>query len=340
MRIKVGRLAAVASVVMGVSMLGATVAPGAGADPSPLPSTATATAAAPADSGVGTATGSVAPTVATAGTGLLLSFSATNTSTVTQDMGVVTTQPTSGFVQPAGPGTNCVLVPSEHLFPPFIDCEFPNVPPGATVTGSYPYQALYAGTETLQGGLNGSMAPSFSITITVQPSAPVGGARLAATPDGSGYWVLGPGGAVNPFGTAVSYGSTVGLPLNAPVVAIAATPDGQGYWEAAADGGVFSFGDAVFYGSVGGQHLNQPVVGLTPTPDGMGYWLVASDGGVFTSGDAAFYGSLGGTGQSSPSIGLVSTSLGSSYRVINADGTATGFGGSTGVGLSARPTDA
>ena len=103
---------------------------------------------------------------------------------------------------------------------------------------------------------------------------------------------------------------------------------------------MFSFGDAVFYGSVGGQHLNQPVVGLTPTPDGMGYWLVASDGGVFTSGDAAFYGSLGGTGQSSPSIGLVSTSLGSSYRVINADGTATGFGGSTGVGLSARPTDA
>jgi hypothetical protein len=70
----------------------------------------------------------------------------------------------------------------------------------------------------------------------------------------------------------------------------------------------------------------------------MGYWLVAADGGVFTFGDAPFYGSLGGTGQSSPSIGLVSTSDGSSYRVINADGTATGFGGSTGVGLPARPT--
>ena len=197
MRIKIGRLAAVAGVVMGTTVIGASVAPSAGADRSPLP--ATTTAAAPADSGVGTATGSVAPTVATAGTGLLLSFSATNTSTVTQDMGVVTTQPTSGFVQPAGPGTNCVLVPSEHLFPPFIDCEFPNVPPGATVTGSYPYQALYAGTETLQGGLNGSMAPSFSITITVQPSAPVGGARLAATPEARGTGSLDPAGQSTPL---------------------------------------------------------------------------------------------------------------------------------------------
>jgi hypothetical protein len=120
MRIKVGRLVAVAGVVVGASSLGTGFAPSAGADPSPLP--ATAAAPVPADSAVGTATGSVAPTRATAGTGLLLSFSATNTSNVTQDMGVVTTQPTSGFVQPAGPGTNCVLVPSEHFLPPFIDC--------------------------------------------------------------------------------------------------------------------------------------------------------------------------------------------------------------------------
>ena len=91
MRIKVGRLAVVASVVMGASVLGAGLAPSAGADPSPLP--ATAAAPAPADSAVGTATGSVAPTLATAGTGILLSFTATNTSNVTQDMGVLTTQP-------------------------------------------------------------------------------------------------------------------------------------------------------------------------------------------------------------------------------------------------------
>lgn len=158
---------------MGASALGAGLAPSAVA--APLPAPATAAAPVPADSAVGTATGSVAPTVATAGTGLLLSFSATDTSRVTQDMGVLATQPTSGIVQPAGPGTNCVLVPSEHLYPPFIDCEFPNVPPGAPVTGPCPYQAVFAGTETIQGGLNGSLAPGFSITITVQPGAPVGG---------------------------------------------------------------------------------------------------------------------------------------------------------------------
>jgi len=122
------------------------------------------------------------------------------------------------------------------------------------------------------------MAPTFSITITVQPSAPVGGARLAATPDGSGHWVLGPGGAVNPFGTTVSYGSTVGLPLNAPVVAIAATPDGQGYWEAAADGGVFSFGDAAFYGSLGGQGQSSPSIGLVSTSLGSSYRVINADG--------------------------------------------------------------
>lgn len=57
---------------------------------------------------------------------------------------------------------------------------------------------------------------------------PAGGG-LAAMADGTGYWVLGSGGSVTPYGTASPYGSLAGRTLNQPPVAIVAAPNGGGY---------------------------------------------------------------------------------------------------------------
>ena len=85
---------------------------------------------------------------------------------------------------------------------------------------------------------------------------------MTAAPDGNGYWLVASDGGIFSFGDAGYFGSTGGLPLNAPIVGIEHTADGRGYWLVGHDGGIFSFGDAAFYGSAGGLHLNQPVVGM------------------------------------------------------------------------------
>ena len=142
----------------------------------------------------------------------------------------------------------------------------------------------------------------------------------------SGYWINASDGGVFSFGSAQFYGSTGGMVLNQPVVAMAAAGDAHGYWEVASDGGVFSFGDAQFHGSTGNLVLNQPVVGMATTPDGGGYWLVASDGGIFAFGDAPFYGSTGALHLNKPVIGMVPTHDGRGYWLVASDGGIFAFG--------------
>jgi len=75
------------------------------------------------------------------------------------------------------------------------------------------------------------------------------------------------------------YGSTGGMTLNKPVVAMASTSDSAGYWLVATDGGIFSFGDAKFFGSTGAMTLNEPVVGMArpkPAP-ATGWWRPTGD---------------------------------------------------------------
>jgi SpoIID/LytB domain protein len=141
-----------------------------------------------------------------------------------------------------------------------------------------------------------------------------------------GYWINASDGGVFSFGNAQFYGSTGGMHLNQPVVAMASTHDAAGYWEVASDGGVFSFGDAHFYGSTGSIRLNKPMVGMAATPDGAGYWLVASDGGIFAYGDAQFYGSTGSLKLNKPIIGMVPTHDGGGYWLIASDGGVFAFG--------------
>ena len=150
-----------------------------------------------------------------------------------------------------------------------------------------------------------------------------------------GYWLLGADGGVFSFGSAPFHGSTGGLQLNRPPVAMAAVPGASGYWLAAGDGGIFAFGDARFLGSTGDITLNQPIVGMASTSTGAGYWLVARDGGIFAFGDAHFLGSTGDIALNQPIVGMAATPTGSGYWLVARDGGIFAFGdarflGSTG----------
>jgi peptidoglycan hydrolase-like protein with peptidoglycan-binding domain len=151
------------------------------------------------------------------------------------------------------------------------------------------------------------------------------------------------------FGSASFRGSTSGMSLVDPIVAMAPTANGGGYWLVADDGGIFSFG-APFYGSLGGFRLAQPIVGMAPTSTGKGYWLVARDGGVFSFGDARFYGSMGGKPLNAPIKSMIPGPGGKGYWLLAEDGGVFSFGsarfyGSTGgmrlnapvVGMTATP---
>jgi len=178
--------------------------------------------------------------------------------------------------------------------------------------GNWTYQQIvshYYGPATLQS------LPGGTTLVGEQRSGGVGG-----------YWINASDGGVFSFGNAQFYGSTGGMRLNQPVVAMASTHNAAGYWEVASDGGVFSFGSASFYGSTGSIRLNKPMVGMAVTPDGGGYWLVASDGGIFAYGDAQFYGSTGSLKLNRPVIGMVPTHDGRGYWLIASDGGLFAFG--------------
>jgi Tol biopolymer transport system component len=166
-----------------------------------------------------------------------------------------------------------------------------------------------------------------------------------------GYWLVAADGGIFAYGSAVFAGSTGGMKLVKPMVAMAAAPNGQGYWLVASDGGVFAFGAAGFHGSTGSIRLVKPIVGMAPAPTGQGYWLVASDGGVFAFGDAAFSGSTGATKLARPIVGMAATPTGAGYWLVASDGGVFAFGdaaffGSTGatklnkpiVGLAPSPS--
>jgi lysophospholipase L1-like esterase len=159
---------------------------------------------------------------------------------------------------------------------------------------------------------------------------------------GKGAWLADAAGGVHLVGTALSFGSMAGHPLNKPIVTMAATNDGQGYWLVASDGGIFAFGDAGFFGSTGGTVLNKPIVGFAPTADDQGYWEVASDGGVFAYGDATFLGSMGGTTLNKPVVGMAQTGSDQGYWLVASDGGIFSFGdaafkGSTGGSTLNKP---
>ena len=156
---------------------------------------------------------------------------------------------------------------------------------------------------------------------------------MAVTPTGGGYWVFDANGCTQGFGDAGAFpASLCGTHLNGPVLDATTTADGKGYWLVASDGGMFTFGDAPFKGSMGGARLNAPVVGMAVGAGG--YWEVASDGGVFTFG-VPFKGSMGGTRLNRPVAGMVASGAG--YLMVGADGGVFNFGNPFFGSLGASP---
>ena len=243
---------------------------------------------------------SVSPASTSYGDESSVSLSATVTSGTTgSPTGSVTVQDGGAAVctialQPTGPNSAAGSCPQLRAT---------QLPPG-----TYALTADYEGDGNYQSSV--SSARSLSI----------------ANDSNQGYWEVASDGGIFSFGTARFFGSTGGMPLNAPIVAMAATPDGRGYWLVARDGGVFAFGDAHYYGSTGGTPLNAPIVGIASTPDGAGYWLVARDGGVFAFGDAQFYGSMGGTPLNAPIVGMAADPATGGYWEVASDGGIFAFG--------------
>ena len=69
-------------------------------------------------------------------------------------------------------------------------------------------------------------ATFYGSTGAIHLNQPIVG--MAATPDGSGYWLVASDGGIFSYGDATFYGSTGSITLNKPIVGMAATTDGNG----------------------------------------------------------------------------------------------------------------
>lgn len=97
---------------------------------------------------------------------------------------------------------------------------------------------------------------------------------MAASPSGSGYWLMGLDGGVFSCGDAPFRGSAAGIHtpsfLATEFVAIDRSATGGGYWLVTWTGAIFPFGDAGFLTAF---HNTRIVVGFAATSTGEGYWL-------------------------------------------------------------------
>ncbi len=208
-------------------------------------------------------------------------------------------------------------------------------PPGYWLAGAdggvFAFNAPFYGSGAFHPGAPGpcSFTPQAPSTL----NGGLGCDALAATPSGSGYWLLNvarfpphPFGQATPFGGQTGTGCTSLNGAQGLWTGIASSATGGGIWAVSSNGGVIGCGDAVPSGGVSSLALNGPVVGMAATTDGKGYWLVAADGGVFTFGDAPFEGSMGGVRLNAPIVGMAATPDGKGYWLVAADGGVFSFG--------------
>jgi len=153
------------------------------------------------------------------------------------------------------------------------------------------------------------------------------GTFSSASTNGSGYWMLGQGGAVYRFGGAPFLGNaTTFLTNGATANDLAATPSGGGYWIVDSTGHVFGFGDAGYYGGVPALLAGESVTSISTTPTGGGYWLFTSLGRVFNYGNAPRLGDLSGLRLNGPVLDSIPTPSGLGYYMVGSDGGIFAFG--------------
>jgi len=265
-------------------------------------------------SGVGTpiATGwscpqvtSLNPTSAAAGTSLTITgFGLADASfTFDGNPAIVTTQngTSATVVVPAGSGN--VVVQGTN-------------PMGSgTHTADFGYPGA---TSTTASTVTTTTHPTTTTTVPVKPPPPP-----PPSVNTRGYRTLASDGGIFDFGGAKFWGSTGGVRLNKPIVAMTTDEATGGYWFVASDGGIFGF-HAPFFGSTGGMTLDAPVVGMAATPDGRGYWLVTAGGHVYAFGHAPALGSV--THPHAAIVGIATTGDGRGYWVAGRDGSVYTFG--------------
>jgi Peptidase family M23 len=164
-----------------------------------------------------------------------------------------------------------------------------------------------------------------------KPVEGICGSNTAPTPEpqaGSlgGYVVLGDGGTVAAFGSAVHVGDRSTDGVASPAVGIAATPSGAGYWIATRNGAVHRYGDATVAGDAAKMRLGTAVVAIASLPNGRGFWLATEDGGVIPFGAARSYGDAQSRPLSSTVVDIASTSSGRGYWLVTNSGTVYAFG--------------
>jgi subtilisin family serine protease len=157
-------------------------------------------------------------------------------------------------------------------------------------------------------------------------SASEGSFSIAST-NGSGYWMLGQGGAIYRFGGASFLGNATSL-LGAGVTAtdLAPTASGAGYWIVDSVGHVFGFGDAAYYGGSPPLLAGEQVTSISGTPRGGGYWLFTSLGRAFNYGNAARLGDMSGVRLNGAVLDSVPTPSGNGYYMVGSDGGIFAFG--------------
>ena len=150
----------------------------------------------------------------------------------------------------------------------------------ANESGSLVAMAVVTGGYFLLGGDGSVFAFGAAVwhgDFSAQDAPATG---IAATPDGTGYWVADGLGRVDQFGTAPAIGNATG-PDGGFAVGIV-TGGAAGAYVFFDDGTVVPLGSATAHGSF--PSTLESVTGLATRPDQGGYWELSDDGEVRAGG--------------------------------------------------------
>src|ERR1019366_2209725 len=109
---------------------------------------------------------------------------------------------------------------------------------GATGLASSTRLTATSKRSALAWTLRDASSPYLGSMGAVRLNKPAVG--MAATSNGTGYWMGAGDGGIFAFGTSAFHGSTGSLTLNRPIVEMTSSATTGGYWFVASDGGIFS----------------------------------------------------------------------------------------------------